>query len=119
MTTASAEPITSTFDRVMEPPAGRPQGQTQDPDRMRIDLRPEDVRDGLGKLVLTIVELIRQLLEKQAQRRVESGTLSDAEVERLGTTFLRLSEQMEVMKRALGLEGEELNLDLGALGKLL
>lgn len=87
-------------------------------DQLRIDFQPDDVRNGLGKLVLTVVELIRQLLERQAQRRVESGSLSDDEVERLGLTFVRLSEQMEIMKRALGLEGEELNLDLGPLGKL-
>lgn len=87
-------------------------------DQHRIELKPDDVRQGLGKLVLTVVELIRQLLERQARRRVESGALSEAEVERLGLTFLRLSEQMEEMKRALGLEGEELNLDLGPLGKL-
>jgi hypothetical protein len=87
--------------------------------RARIDLQPGDLSQGMGKLVLTVVELLRQLLEKQAQRRVESGDLTDAEIERLGLTFLRLSEQMEAMKRALGLEGEELNLDLGPLGSLL
>lgn len=88
-------------------------------DRLRVELRPEDVRHGLGKLVLTIVELVRQLLERQARRRVESGSLTEAEVERLGLTFLKLSEEMENLKRLFGIEGEELNLDLGPLGKLL
>jgi hypothetical protein len=85
----------------------------------RIEIRPDDVRKGLGKLVLTVVELIRQLLEKQAQRRVESGTLTPEEVERLGVTFLGLSQQLDALKLVLGLEDEELNVDLGPLGKLL
>jgi Gas vesicle protein K len=86
--------------------------------RAHIELHPDDLRHGLGKLVLTVVELLRQLLEKQAQRRVESGVLTDEEIERLGTNFLRLSEQMEAMKRTLGLEDDDLNLDLGPLGSL-
>jgi DNA polymerase sigma len=63
--------------------------------------------------------LIRDLLERQAIRRVEAGTLTDCEIERLGTTFLQLSEQMVFLKSVFGLEGEDLNLDLGPLGKLL
>jgi hypothetical protein len=99
--------------------ASRFPDQPQPQIRPRIDLQPGDISQGLGKLVLTVVELLRQLLEKQAQRRVESGELGEEEVERLGLTFLRLSEQMDEMKRTLGLEGEELNLDLGPLGSLL
>ena len=85
----------------------------------RIALRQEDVSKGLGQLVLTLVELIRQLLERQAIRRMDAGSLSDAEVERLGLTFLRLSEEVERLKKEFGLEAEELNIDLGPLGKLL
>lgn len=85
----------------------------------RIAFQPDDVKEGLGKLVLTVVELLRDLLERQAIRRMDAGSLTDAEVERLGMTFLHLSEQMEVLKVAFGLEGEELNIDLGPLGKLL
>jgi hypothetical protein len=85
---------------------------------MRIAFQPEDVRSGLGRLVLTVVELIRELLERQAMRRIEAGSLTEPEIERLGPTFLRLSEQMEILKAAFGLEGQELNLDLGPLGKL-
>jgi hypothetical protein len=84
-----------------------------------IAFQPDDVKAGLGKLVLTVVELLRELLERQAIRRMDLGTLTETEVERLGTTFLQLSEQMEVLKVAFGLEGEELNIDLGPLGKLL
>jgi hypothetical protein len=85
----------------------------------RIEIRPEDVRQGLGKLVLTIVELLRELLERQAVRRIEAGSLTEAEVERLGVTFLRLSEEVERLKTTFGLEAEDLNLDLGPLGTLL
>lgn len=85
----------------------------------RIALKPDDVKNGLGKLVLTLVELIRQLLERQAIRRIDAGTLDDAEIERLGLTFLRLAEQIEWLKGEFGLQDEDLNLDLGPLGKLL
>jgi hypothetical protein len=85
----------------------------------RIELRQDDVRNGLGKLVLTVVELLRELLERQAIRRIEGGSLTDAEVERLGTTFMRLAEEMTRLKHEFGLRDEDLNLDLGPLGKLL
>ena len=89
------------------------------PSPPRITLRQDDVKNGLGKLVLILVELIRELLERQAIRRMEAGSLTDAEVERLGATFMQLSEQIEMLKKEFGLEDEELNLDLGPLGKLL
>ncbi len=85
----------------------------------RIELKQDDVRNGLGKLVLTLVELLRELLERQAIRRIEAGSLTDAEIERLGTTFLRLAEETQRLKREFGLQDEDLNLDLGPLGKLL
>ena len=86
---------------------------------MRIAIEPDDVKKGLGRLILTVVELLRELLERQASRRIEDGSLAEVEIERLGITFLQLSEQMAVVKSALGLEGEDLNLDLGPLGNLL
>jgi hypothetical protein len=85
----------------------------------RIALDPENVAAGLGKLVLTLVEVIRQVLEKQALRRIEAGSLTDMEVERLGVTFLQLSEEMKRLQTHFGLEADDLNLDLGPLGKLL
>lgn len=85
----------------------------------RIDADPENVERGLAKLVLTVIELLRQLMERQAMHRVEAGTLSDDEIERLGVTFARLQQRMEELKAAFGLEGEELNLDLGPLGNLM
>lgn len=85
----------------------------------RIALNPESVKNGLGQLVLTLVELVRQLLEKQAIRRIEGGSLTEDEVERLGLTFLELDKQMIWLKKEFGLTDKDLNLDLGPLGKLL
>jgi hypothetical protein len=85
----------------------------------RIALNAEDVQNGLGRLVLTLVELLRELLERQALRRIDGGSLTEVEVERLGTTFMRLAEEMERLKKQFGVEGEDLNIDLGPLGKLL
>lgn len=85
----------------------------------RVEADPERVERGLAQLVLTLVELLRQLMERQALRRMESGTLTDEEVERLGETFMRLSERMEELKREFGLEDRDLNLELGPLGRLL
>lgn len=85
----------------------------------RIALNPESVKNGLGQLVLTLVELVRQLLEKQALRRIEGGSLTEEEVERLGLTFLELDKQMIWLKKEFGLTDKDLNLDLGPLGKLL
>jgi hypothetical protein len=85
----------------------------------RIDADPENVERGLAQLVLTIVELLRQLMERQALRRVEAGDLDDETVERLGLTLMALEQRMEELKRVFGLRDEDLNLDLGPLGRLL
>lgn len=85
----------------------------------RVNADPEGVERGLAKLVLTLIELLRQLMERQALRRIEAGSLSDAEVERLGQTFMKLGERMEELKDIFGLEDEDLNLNLGPLGNLL
>jgi hypothetical protein len=82
------------------------------------DATPEDVQRGLAQLVLTIVELLRDLMERQALRRMENGSLTDDEIERLGATFLALRDRMEELKDVFGLTDEDLNLDLGPLGKL-
>ena len=70
-------------------------------------------------VVNDVVELLRQLMERQAIRRIEGGSLTEEEIERLGLTFLRLAERMEELKTQFGLDDEELNLDLGPLGDLL
>jgi hypothetical protein len=85
----------------------------------RIDAQPEDIEQGLARLVLTLIEFLRQVLEHQAVRRMEGGGLSDDEVERLGLSLMRLQERLGEIKTAFGLEGEELNVDLGPLGRLL
>jgi hypothetical protein len=84
----------------------------------KLQLHPENVRNGLAQLVLTLVELLRELLERQAVRRMDANSLTFAEVERLGTTFLRLSEEIDRLKEYFGFSDEDLNLDLGPLGKL-
>ena len=84
----------------------------------KIRLEPDNIRNGLAQLVLTVVELLRELLERQALRRIDAGALATAEVERLGTTFLRLSEEVERLKQYFGFSDEDLNLNLGPLGKL-
>jgi hypothetical protein len=85
----------------------------------RINADPERVEQGLAKLVLTLIELLRRLLEKQALRRIEGGALTPEEIERMGLTFLRLEEKMAELKTHFGLEAEDLSLDLGPLGELL
>ena len=85
----------------------------------RVSADPETVERGLAGLVLTLVELLRQLMERQALRRMEQGTLDEEQIERLGTTFMRLDQRMDELKAAFGLRDEDLNLDLGPLGRLL
>jgi hypothetical protein len=85
----------------------------------RVNADPEGVEKGLAQLVLTLVELLRQLMERQALRRMEQGTLTDEQIERLGETFMKLEQRMEELKREFGLEDRDLNLNLGPLGDLL
>ena len=85
----------------------------------RISLDPESVQNGLGQLVLTLVKLLHELLEKQAIRRLEAGGLSDDQVERPGLTLPRHAEEIVRLREVFGLKDEDLNLDLGPLGKLL
>jgi hypothetical protein len=84
----------------------------------RINAEPATAAQELGRLVLTLVEVVRKVLEHQAVRRMESGTLSPEEVERLGLALLRLSERMDELKTAFGLRDEDLDIDLGPLGRL-
>lgn len=85
----------------------------------RIEANESNVEQGLAKLVLTLIELIRRLLEKQAIRRIEAESLSDEQIERMGETFLKLEEKMAELKATFGLEDEDLNLNLGPLGDLM
>ena len=93
--------------------------EVKDTNPERINICPKNVEKGLAKLVLTLVELIRKLLEKQAMRRIEAGSLSDEEVERIGETLLKLENKMQELKEIFGLKDEELNLNLGPLGDMM
>jgi len=84
----------------------------------RINADPEHVEQGLARLVLTVIELLREVLEHQAIRRMDGGTLSDAEIERLGLALFKLSHRMDELKTVFGLTDEDLNIDLGPLGRL-
>jgi hypothetical protein len=95
-----------------------PNGHVPTP-RHRINSDPATVERGLASLVLTLVELLRQLMERQAIRRVDRGDLSDEQVERIGTTLMLLEEKMTELREHFGLEPEDLNIDLGPLGPLL
>ncbi|MGH4029008.1 gas vesicle protein K [Actinomycetota bacterium Odt1-20B] len=84
-----------------------------------MDLEPETVERDLVALVLTVVELLRQLMERQALRRFETGELSPDQEERIGLTLMLLDERMTELRERYGLRPEDLNLDLGPLGPLL
>lgn len=84
----------------------------------RIDATPEGVEQGLAKLVLTIIEVLRKVLEHQAVRRMDGGSLSDEEVERLGLALLSLDGRLKELKTVFGLSDEELEIDLGPLGRI-
>lgn len=86
------------------------------PDRISAD--PEAIENGLARLVLSIIELVRRLLEKQALRRMDAGNLSDEEIERLGASLMKLEEKMGEIKAVFGLSDDDLNLKLGPVKTL-
>lgn len=85
----------------------------------RVSVDGETVERGLAQLVLTLVELLRQLMERQALRRIDAGGLSDEQIERMGTTFMELDKRMAELRDVFDVTEEDLNLDLGPLGRLL
>ena len=85
----------------------------------RIDVDPEGVEQGLAKLVLTLVEFLRQLLERQAIRRMDGGTLTDEEIERVGLALMLLEGKVREIAQAFGVDPDDLNIGLGPIGKLL
>jgi hypothetical protein len=87
--------------------------------QQHVDVNPESVEQGLAKLVLTIIELLRQVLERQAIRRMEGGSLSDDQVENMGQALMKLEQKVHELTEHFGLRPEDLNLDLGPLGTLL
>lgn len=86
------------------------------PDRIEAD--PEHPDNGLARLVLTVVELLRNVLEHQAIRRMDGGSLSEEQVERLGVSLMRLNDRMAELKAAFHVTDDDLNIDLGPLGRL-
>jgi hypothetical protein len=104
------------LEKITQPPIGRRQER---PLPRRINADPEKVEQGLARLVLTLIELLRRLLEKQALRRIEGGSLTEEEIERLGLAFMKLEKKMEELKETFGLKDQDLNLDLGPLGDLM
>lgn len=84
-----------------------------------IDIDAEGVEQGLAQLVLTLVEFLRQLLERQAVRRMEAGSLSDEEVERVGLALMKLEEKVNQLAEQFGLQPSDLNINLGPLGDVL
>jgi hypothetical protein len=107
----------SDFAKVME--IGRKKTTTRGEKASRLNLDKTSLKNGLGQLVLTVVKLLHELLERQAIRRVEAGTLTESEIERIGVTLMRQAQEIDRLRREFNLEEEDLNLDLGPLGKLL
>jgi hypothetical protein len=86
---------------------------------LRWNADPDEVRRSVAKLVLTLVEFVRQLLERQSIRRMESGTLTETEVEDVGRALMQLEETVRDIALTFGIPTEDLNLELGPLGKLM
>jgi hypothetical protein len=107
------------FARVMSagPLARGFEGEQRPAARLRLDAT--NAKNGLGQLVLTVVKLLHELLERQAIRRIECGSLSDQQIERLGMTLMRQAQEIDRLRNEFGLDEDDLNLDLGPLGKLL
>jgi hypothetical protein len=86
--------------------------------KKKVVLDGENVRNGLAQLILTVVELLREVMEKQAMRRMESGSLTDDQTENLGNTFRNLKKEVDKLKKYFELEDDDLNISLGAIGDL-
>jgi len=84
----------------------------------RVELSPDNIEQGLAKLVLTLIDFLRQLLERQAIRRMEGGTLTDEEIEQMGEALMKLEAKIHEMAEQFGLSPADLNIDMGPLGRL-
>jgi Gas vesicle protein K len=84
----------------------------------RLDCNPENIEQGLARLVLSLIELLRRLLERQAIRRMEGGTLPEEKIEEMGLALMKLEQKIRELAQQFGLRPEDLNLDLGPLGQL-
>ncbi|GHH93048.1 hypothetical protein GCM10017779_35050 [Streptomyces capillispiralis] len=118
----SADPDARIVEPRTEPhvePSAEPSAEARGSRRKRLDLEPDTVERDLVKLVLTVVELLRQLMERQALRRFDEGDLTEEQEERVGLTLMLLEDRMAELRDRYGLRPEDLNLDLGPLGPLL
>jgi len=108
----------SDFAKVMQggTSVAAPRSGSQPP---RINLDQDNLKNSLGQLVLTLVKLLHELLERQGIRRIEAGSLTDEQIERLGLTLMKQSQEIDRLRQEFGLEEEDLNIDLGPLGQLL
>ncbi|KPA16527.1 gas vesicle protein GvpK [Candidatus Magnetomorum sp. HK-1] len=111
------------FARVMNtvrqlPPSNTKKSQDSKEPK-KLNLNQDDVKNGLGQLVLAVVNLLHELLERQAIRRIDSDSLSDEEIENIGMALMQQSEEIERLRKEFNLDEEDLNLDLGPLGRLL
>ena len=96
----------------------QPRAPSGTPCRERLELNPDSVKNGLGQLVLTVIKLLHKLLERQALRRIDAGSLTAEQIEKLGFTLMRQAEEIERLRSEFGLEAQDLDLDLGPLGRL-
>jgi len=123
--TAELRALRDEIDRRMRTPAATTVGKQRTPARrkgaapMRWNPEPEDVQRSVAQLVLTIVEFLRRLMERQAIRRMEQKTLTRKEVEAVGEALMKLEETVREIGTKFGLTPEDLNLDVGPLGKLM
>jgi hypothetical protein len=110
-----------------QPPNQKPKTGSVDPTSLqegatsvpaRVELSPDNIEQGLAKLVLTLIDFLRQLLERQAIRRMEGGTLSEEEIEQMGEALMKLEAKIRDMAEQFGLSPADLNIDLGPLGRL-
>ncbi len=106
----------SDFARIMQDSQKLPAAGTRP--RGRVNLEEGQGKNGLAQLVLTLVKLLHELLERQGIRRIEAGNLTEAEMERLGLTLMKQAREIQRLQKEFGLQDEDLNLDLGPLGKL-
>jgi len=116
---SAADLVSVAEDAVTETVSAASTPDAVESDGPRFDIDPEDVRRGLGQVVLTVVRLLHELMERQAERRIENGTVTDEQAERLGVTLMRQAEEIDSLREHFGLDEDDLNLDLGPLGKLV
>ncbi len=99
--------------------AEQPSSEEESSERTRFNVDEEGLKNGLAQLVLALVKLLHELLERQAIRRMDAGSLTEEEIERIGVALMKQSEEIDQLRELFHLEEEDLNLDLGPLGKLL